>query len=129
GERPPGVAGVECRVGLDRVVDEAYVPATAYRQGPTERADHAGGPRARQPHRVSHRDHELADAQPIRVAEGRRRAGRTLYPQDGQVSEWIGAHYVETSLVTGGELGAAAGRARHHVRAGQHESVRGENHA
>ena len=72
GERAAGVAGVECRVGLDDVLDEPARPPVARRERPTERADDARRHGAREAERVADRDDELTDAQPLGVAERRR---------------------------------------------------------
>ena len=49
--------------------------------------------------------------------------------QDGEVGQWIRADHVEQRLGSVGELGDAVGGAGHHVRAGEHEAVRGERDA
>ena len=110
GQRAAGVARVEGGVGLDDVVDEAGAPAVADRQRPAERADDAGGHRAGQAERVADRDDELADAQPVGVAEGGRRRPPSRTRSTARSASGIGADHVEPALGAVGELGDA-GRA------------------
>ena len=92
GERAAGVAGVERGVGLDHVLDHPPGRAAAGRQRPAERADDARGHRARQPERVADRDDELADDEPVGVAERHRRRQRPeTGAQHGEVRQRVGA--------------------------------------
>ena len=63
GQRTPGVAWVECRVGLDDVLDQARGSPASRRHAAAERAHDARGHGAREPERVADRDHERADEQ------------------------------------------------------------------
>ena len=87
GERAAGVARVQRRVGLDDVLDEPARPAVARGERAPEGADDARRHAAGEPERIADRDDELADAQPIRVAERRRRAGRRRSPGSTARSE------------------------------------------
>ena len=84
---PPGVSRVERRVGLDHVVDDAHVCARAGGQRAAEGRDDAGRDRAGEAVRVADRDHELADAQSLCVAELGRREIAPVDAQHGEVGE------------------------------------------
>ena len=95
GERPARVAGVERGVGLDDVLDEPARPPVAGGERSPEGADDAGGHAAGEPERVADRDDELADAEPVGVAErrgGKAAAGR---PDDREVGERVAPDDVE----------------------------------
>src|ERR1700712_4563933 len=62
GQGPAGVAGVQRRVGLDHVLDDAARAAVAGRQRAAEGAHDAGGPAAREPQRGADGHHELPHA-------------------------------------------------------------------
>src|SRR5439155_6247564 len=59
GQPAAGVAGIERRVGLDDVLDEAARPPIARPQRASQRADDAGRDRSGEPQRVADRDDEL----------------------------------------------------------------------
>src|SRR2546427_8671977 len=69
GERAARVTRVERRVGLDDVLDDAAGRAGARRQRAAERAHHPRRHRAGEAERVADRDDQLADAQPVGIAE------------------------------------------------------------
>ena len=124
GQRATGIPRVQRRVGLDHVLDHA---ATG-RQRPAKRADHAGGHRARQPERVADRHHQLADHEPVGLAElggcGHFAAGA----DHGQVGQGVGADNRKRRGGAVGERRGAAHRAAHHVRVGEQETITGEHH-
>jgi hypothetical protein len=68
-ERPARVAGVEGCVGLDAVVDQ---PASPRAQRSAERRHDAGCDRRLEAERIADRDHEMASAQALGVAQPRR---------------------------------------------------------
>jgi hypothetical protein len=101
-ERAAGVPRVQRGVGLDHVVDEPDQPAVTDRHRPAEGAHHADGHRPGESHRIADGDHQLSDAQRVRVAEGGRRPGvaaggvRVGDAQHGEVREWVGADHLES---------------------------------
>ena len=98
GERAAGVARVERRVGLDDVLDEPAGSAVARRERPAEGADDAGRHAAGEAERVADRDDELADPQPVGVAErrgGELAAGRA---DDREVRERVATDDLEREL-------------------------------
>jgi hypothetical protein len=129
GERAAPVAGVQRRVGLDHVVDDAHVRAGARRQRVAERGDDARRDRAREPVRVPDRDDELPDSQPLDVPElgGRERvAAEAKY---GEVGERVDSDDGELDVAPVGEgRTAGAGGSRDDVGGGDEESV-GCDHA
>ena len=56
-QRAAGVAGVQRRVGLDKILDQ---PAGVAAQGAADGGDHAGGDGGLEPQRVADRHHQLA---------------------------------------------------------------------
>ena len=81
GERASRATGVEGGVGLDHVLDDSRrATARGSRQGTPERRHDAGRDRALEAVRVADRHHELADPQPVRVAERRRARARRPRP-------------------------------------------------
>jgi hypothetical protein len=93
-----------------------------------DRRDHAGGHRAREAVRVADRHHELADAEPLGVAElgGRELAG--IGAEDSEVGERVRADDLVFELATVGERDAAAPVAPlDDVRRGQQVAV-GRDH-
>ena len=126
GERAARVARVQRRVGLDHVVDD---PAAPGRQRAPERRDDARGDRAGEPVRVADRDHELADPQPLGVAQLGGDEVVRLGPKHGEVGVRVGADDVEAQLAAVDERGAAGPRrALDHVRRGEQEPVRRDHH-
>ena len=122
GERAARVAGVERSVGLDHVLDDA---ALRNRQRPAERRDNAGRQRSAEAERAADRDHELADAQPVGVAELGGREAVRVESQDGEIGERIGADELELVLASVDEGGAArAVGLRDDVCRGEQEPVR-----
>ena len=85
GERAAGVAGVEGGVRLDDVVDDAAGAPRAGRERAAERGDDAGRDGAAEPVRVADRDHELAHAQLLGVAELRGDQAVALRAQQREV--------------------------------------------
>jgi hypothetical protein len=115
GERAARVAGVERGVGLDHVVDDAAWRAGARRQRAAERRDDAGRDRAGEAVRVADRDDELADAQPLGVAELGGHEVARVGAQHREVRERVGADDLELELAAVDERrapAAAAGRRR-----------------
>ena len=126
GERAAGVARVERCVGLDDVLDEPARPAVACGERPPERAHDAGRHAAGEPERVADRDDELADAEPIGVAErgrGQAAAGRA---DDGEVRQRVAADDVEAELGAVDERRGPARRRRDDVGRRQEVAVRRE---
>ncbi len=125
GQRAAGVARVERRVGLDHVLDQPTGRARAGRQRAPERRDDARGDRAGEAHRAADRDHELADAERVRVPELGGSEVARLGADDGEVGERVLADDLGAQL-------AAVGEGRPHsvvargddVRRGEHEAVR-----
>ena len=110
GEGAAGVTGVERRVRLDDVLDQAVL---AHRQRPAEGAHHARGDRAGQPEGVADGDDELPDPQLVRLTELgglRRRAGRADHRQVGQR---VRAHHLERGR---GAVGEGRGTRPPHAR-------------
>ena len=65
-ERAAGIARVQCRVGLDDVVNQA---ARLRLHRPPERADHARGYARLETERISNRDRQLANAQALGIRQ------------------------------------------------------------
>ena len=80
GQRTSGVARVQCRVGLDDVVDEPGRVPRARCHRAAEAADHAGTDPAGKAQRVSDRDDQLSDDE---VCGSPRTAGTTGAPSRG----------------------------------------------
>src|SRR5918999_626278 len=64
GQGPAGVPRVQGGVGLDDVLHDPGGRALARGERPSQSADHTGGHRAGETHRVPHGHHELADPEP-----------------------------------------------------------------
>ena len=79
--------------------------------------------------RVADRDHELADAQALGVAELDRRQLAVLDPDHGEVGERVAAGDREAQLAAVGEPRAAAVAAADHVGGGEQEAIVGERDA
>ncbi len=81
-QRPAGVAGIERRVGLQHVVEQA-AGLRAHRAA--ERADDAGGHRVLEAERAADRDRHLPDAHARRVAEADPREVARRHLEHGEV--------------------------------------------
>jgi hypothetical protein len=101
-ERPSRVPGVQRRVGLDHVLDDA---TGAHRERTPERADDPGGDRAGEPHRVADRDDQLSDPEPRGFAELRRGEAASLEAEDRQVGELVPSDDIERDLSSIDERG------------------------
>ena len=122
-----GASRVECRVGLDDVVDDPPGASRAGRERAPQGRDDSGGHRASEAVGIADRYDQLADSQALGLAEHGRRERDTVHAQHGQVGERIAADYLEVLVTTVGERRSAAARAAsHHVRRGEQEPVRGE---
>ena len=100
-ERAARVARVDRRRVLHDVLDQ---PAVAGPHAAAERAHDAGRNGRLQPERAAHRDHELADAQRVAVAELRIRQAARRQPHDGQVRRRIVADELGPQPVAFGRL-------------------------
>ena len=129
GERAPGVAGIERRVGLDHVLDQPPGRAGAGGERAAERRDDAGRDGAGQAHRAADRDDQLPHAQLVRVAElGGCQVAR-VGPDHGEVGERIRADHLGAQLAAVGERGAQPVAAVDDVRGGEHVAVGGDRDA
>ena len=108
GQRAPGVAWVECRVGLDDVLDQARRLSGARRHAAAEGADDARGHRAREPERVADGDHQRADEQRVCVAVLGRGRQLSVGADDGEVGQRVSADHAEVGRRAVGELGRAS---------------------
>ena len=118
GEGAARVARVECRVGLDDVLDEAAGATVARGQRPSERADDARRHRPGEAQRVADRDDELPDAQPLGVPERRRPWRPAGRPDDGKVRQRVAPDDLELELGAVDERGGSPVRPGHDVRRG-----------
>ena len=102
-QRAARVAGVDRRVGLDRLADETVLLGAL--DDPAQGADHADGEGLFQPKGVADGDHELADAHPIRVAQwhGGRQIAARIDVDHGQVVGRILADQLGLIVVTIGQ--------------------------
>ena len=79
---PPELPGIECRVGLDQVVDQPAAVSSAGGERAAERRDDAGRDRSLEAVRVPDRDDELADSKRLRLPEHRGLQAVRLRAQD-----------------------------------------------
>jgi hypothetical protein len=128
GERTAGVAGVEGRVGLDDIVDDAHGSCCSGRQGTAQRAHDARGHTAGQSERVADRNDELTDSQVGCAAELGRGRGWSIGSNDGEIRERVGTDDAQRRGRPVGERGGARGVAAHNVCVGQEKAVVGEDH-
>ena len=101
----PGLSAASVWITLSITRDAA---AARGRQRAPERRDDAGGHRALEAVRVADRDHQLADAQPLGVAELGRDELAVLGADHGEVGERVAARDREAQLAAVGEARAAA---------------------
>jgi hypothetical protein len=80
-----------------------------------------------QAERIADRHHELADDEPVGLAELGRLRGRAVRAQHGQVGQRVGAHHSERDRRAVGKRRGAAARLADHVRVGEQEPVAGED--
>src|SRR6516165_4498425 len=85
-QRPAGIAGVECRVGLNDAVGE---PAGPRAQRGAQRAYDTRRDGALEAERVADRDNELADPQPARITDPGENRGLAVEPQHRKVGVGI----------------------------------------
>ncbi len=128
-QRPAGVAGVQCGVGLDHVLDHPPGAAAAGGQRPAERADHAGGHRPGQAQRAADRDHQLTNNEPVGVTQGGSRWRSAPGPDHREIRQRIDANHVERLLRAVREPDGPARRTADHVRVREQEAIVGEHHA
>jgi hypothetical protein len=120
---PTGVAGIERRVGLDDVVDEAHVRPGPGRQRAPKRRHDTCRHRAGEAVRVPDRDDELTDAEPLGVAE-LGRGERIREPQHREVGQLVCSYHRELDVPPVGERRAAGARGpRDDMRRGDKEAV------
>ena len=120
-ERAARIAGIERRIGLDHVVDQA---AGARAQRAPERRDDAGRHGRFEAERIADRDHELPAPQPLRVAERRgRERDRRVDAHQRKVGVGIVADDARREAAPLGGHQLDARRAAHHVTVGQHQAV------
>ena len=123
----PGLSAASVWITLSTT--RTFAPG-AGRQRAAEGRDDAGRDRAGEAVRVADRDDELADAQPLCIAELRRHEVARVDAQHGEVGERIGADDLELELAAVDERGApAALGARDDVRGGEREAVRRDHDA
>lgn len=92
-----GVAGIECGIGLQHIVD---LPARLAAQRPAQRAHHARRDRALEAQRVAYRDCQLTHLKLAGIAKGQRRKRSTVNLQHGKVRVRIVTHQIGRALDT-----------------------------
>jgi len=126
-ERAARAAGIERRVGLDHVVDQAAVART---EGAAERRHDASGHGRFETQWIADRDDEMSAPQRLRVAErggpGVRRQGAA---QQREIGVGVVADHVGVGLAALGHHEAHVPRASDDVAVRQHEAVAGDDHA
>ena len=122
-EGAAGVAGVDCRIGLDEVfVIEAH-------GGSADGADHAHGGGFADAEGVADGQHDVADFDALAVGKGDGRQAAGIHLEHGEVGLWViaqhlgseGASVVKCHLHLVGVLD--------HVMIGEDVAVRGDDHA
>jgi adenylate kinase family enzyme len=113
GEGAARVTGVERRVRLDNVLDDAVL---ADWQGPAERAHHTCGDRASQSQGTADRDYKLAHPELVGLTEVGGRGRRSRHADDREVRQRVRAHDLERCRGAVGEDRSAAGRPADDVR-------------
>ena len=82
-QRPARIAGIQRGIRLDHVINQS---PRLRSQRASQRADHARRDRALKSHGISDRHHQMADAQPLGIAQGHWRNHR------------IGAHQCQVAI-------------------------------
>ena len=125
-ERTAGVAGVEGGVRLHDVLDE---PSRAGAQRAAERAHDAGGDRGLEAVRAPEGQHELAHAEPARVAARDRHEAGRVDAQDREVGVGVVADEARGPAAAVGQRDPDGGRSLHDVAVRQQEAVRRQGEA
>ena len=126
-ERASRIAGIECGVGLDHVVDQ---PPRARAQRPAEGGNYARRDRRFEPKRIADGDHELPALEQLGIAEGcRRKRHRGIDADEGEVRIGIVADHPRSQSSTVNRGGVHPRGVPDDVTIGEHESVRRDNDA
>ena len=123
-QRAARIAGVDRRVGLDEVLEDVDAERVA-----AERADDAGGHRLADAERIADRQHDVADLQPVGVAEGDHRQLVEVDLEDGDVRFGVAADRPRLGAAPVAEQHLDIVGALDHVVVGEQVAGRRDDHA